>query len=88
MAEARTAERQDAATAYLEAYGRMLLIRVFEQAMHTLFLEGEVHGTTHLSAGQEASGSASACALDTDDKVAGTYRGHGHALAWASTPRR
>ena len=48
MAEARTAEREDAATAYLEAYGRMLLIRLFEQAMHKLFLEGEVHGTTHV----------------------------------------
>ena len=49
------------ATAYLEAYGRMLLIRLFEHAMHRLFLEGEVHGTTHLAAGQEAcrSGSAS-----------------------------
>ena len=27
----------------------MLLIRRFEDEMHTLFLQGEVHGTTHLS---------------------------------------
>ena len=32
----------------------MQLIRLFETAMHRLFLPGEVHGTTHLSAGQEA----------------------------------
>ena len=32
----------------------MLLIRQFEAAMHRLFLRGEVHGTTHLYAGQEA----------------------------------
>ena len=54
MAETRIADPATAARAYLDAYGRMLLIRLFEQAMHRLFLEGEVHGTTHLSAGQEA----------------------------------
>ena len=59
----------------------MLLIRLFEQAMHRLFLEGEVHGTTHLYAGQEAVPVGVCTALDADDYVAGTYRGHGHALA-------
>ena len=39
---------------YLERYGRMRLIRRFEQEIQRLFLRGEVHGTTHLSAGQEA----------------------------------
>ena len=38
----------------LERYGRMLLIRQFENEIHRLFLKGEVHGTTHLYAGQEA----------------------------------
>ena len=37
-----------------ERYGRMLLIREFESEIHRLFLRGEVHGTTHLYAGQEA----------------------------------
>ncbi len=59
----------------------MLLIRLFEQAMHKLFLEGEVHGTTHLAAGQEAVPVGVCMALDPEDYVAGTYRGHGHALA-------
>ncbi len=86
MAEARTAERQDAATANLEAYGRMLLIRLFEQAMHKLFLEGEVHGTTHLAAGQEAVPVGICLALDPADYAAGTYRGHGHALAKGTDP--
>ena len=40
--------------AYLERYGLMLLIRLFETEMQRLFLRGEVHGTTHLCAGQEA----------------------------------
>jgi acetoin:2,6-dichlorophenolindophenol oxidoreductase subunit alpha len=86
VAEAQTAERQDSATAYLEAYGRMLLIRLFEQSMHRLFLDGEVHGTTHLAAGQEAVPVGVCMALDEKDYVTGTYRGHGHALAKGTDP--
>ncbi len=66
---------------YLESYGRMVLIRLFEQELHRLFLKGEVHGTTHLAAGQEAIPVGVCQALRPDDYVAGTYRGHGHALA-------
>jgi TPP-dependent pyruvate/acetoin dehydrogenase alpha subunit len=62
----------------------MLLIRLFEQEMHRLFLRGEVHGTTHLAAGQEAVPVGVCQALRPDDYVAGTYRGHGHALAKGS----
>src|SRR4051795_5322269 len=86
MTETRVTDPSDAATAYLEAYGRMLLIRLFEQAMHKLFLEGEVHGTTHLAAGQEAVPVGICMALDPQDYVAGTYRGHGHALAKGTEP--
>jgi acetoin:2,6-dichlorophenolindophenol oxidoreductase subunit alpha len=71
----------EAVRPYLESYGRMLLIRLFEQEMHRLFLKGEVHGTTHLAAGQEAIPVGVCQALRPDDYAAGTYRGHGHALA-------
>jgi TPP-dependent pyruvate/acetoin dehydrogenase alpha subunit len=71
---------------FLEAYGRMYVIRLFENAMHRLFLAGEVHGTTHLSAGQEAVAVGVCLALRPDDYVAGTYRGHGHALAKGTAP--
>src|SRR4051812_39565586 len=64
----------------------MLLIRLFEQSMHRLFLDGEVHGTTHLAAGQEAVPVGVCLALDEHDYVAGTYRGHGHALAKGTDP--
>jgi acetoin:2,6-dichlorophenolindophenol oxidoreductase subunit alpha len=78
---------QDRTTAmFLGAYGRMYLIRRFEDAMHRLFLAGEVHGTTHLSAGQEAVAVGVCLALRPDDYVAGTYRGHGHALAKGTSP--
>jgi acetoin:2,6-dichlorophenolindophenol oxidoreductase subunit alpha len=86
MADTQTTPQTEPATAFLEAYGRMLLIRRFEQAMHKLFLEGEVHGTTHLAAGQEAVPVGVCMALDPEDYVAGTYRGHGHALAKGTDP--
>src|SRR5919109_1361732 len=71
----------EAVRPYLESYGRMLLIRLFELEMHRLFLKGEVHGTTHLAAGQEAIAVGFCQTLEPEDYVAGTYRGHGHALA-------
>jgi acetoin:2,6-dichlorophenolindophenol oxidoreductase subunit alpha len=86
VAETQTTDRTADPTAYLDAYGRMLLIRLFEQAMHKLFLEGEVHGTTHLAAGQEAVPVGVCMALDPSDYIAGTYRGHGHALAKGTDP--
>jgi acetoin:2,6-dichlorophenolindophenol oxidoreductase subunit alpha len=82
VANAQTAAAaSEAVHPYLESYGRMLLIREFEEEMHRLFLKGEVHGTTHLAAGQEAIPVGVCQALEPDDYAAGTYRGHGHALA-------
>jgi TPP-dependent pyruvate/acetoin dehydrogenase alpha subunit len=86
LAEIQTAQQAEPATLLLEGYARMLLIRHFETAMHRLFLAGEVHGTTHLSAGQEAVAVGVCLALEADDYVAGTYRGHGHALAKGTPP--
>ena len=76
----------EAPAAYLERYGLMLLIRQFETEMQRLFLKGEVHGTTHLCAGQEAVPVGVCSALEPDDYLAGTYRGHGHALAKGTDP--
>ena len=64
-----------------ELYRRMRLIRGFEDAVQSQFQKGNVHGTTHLYSGQEASGVGVCSLLRDGDKVAGTYRGHGHALA-------
>ena len=86
MARVQTAQQTEAATMFLEAYGRMRLIRLFETSMHRLFLAGEVHGTTHLCAGQEAVAVGTCMALRPGDWVAGTYRGHGHALAKGTQP--
>jgi acetoin:2,6-dichlorophenolindophenol oxidoreductase subunit alpha len=85
----RKPERRDATAGprlFLDAYARMVLIREFEQAIQRLFLKGEVHGTTHLSAGQEAVPVGVCMALRPDDYLSGTYRGHGHALAKGADP--
>jgi acetoin:2,6-dichlorophenolindophenol oxidoreductase subunit alpha len=76
----------EAPAAYLERYGLMQLIRRFETELQRLFLAGEVHGTTHLSAGQEAVPVGVCSALERGDYLAGTYRGHGHALAKGTNP--
>ncbi len=86
MAGVEASEENEVIGEYLDAYSRMLLIREFENAIHRLFLKGEVHGTTHLYAGQEAVAVGVCMALDAEDYVAGTYRGHGHALAKGTAP--
>ena len=86
MTGLQAADQQQSHTRYLDAYARMLLIRKFETAMHRLFLKGEVHGTTHLYAGQEAVAVGVCMSLEPDDYAAGTYRGHGHALAKGTDP--
>ena len=72
---------------YRKIYRRMLLIRGFEDLVQSLFLAGEVYGTTHLYSGQEAIATGVASVLEERDRVAATYRGHGHALASASIRR-
>jgi TPP-dependent pyruvate/acetoin dehydrogenase alpha subunit len=86
MAGTQSAQAPETA-AFVRGYERMLLIRGFEHALHRLFLRGEVHGTTHLSAGQEAVPVGVCSQLRDGDYVAGTYRGHGHALAKGTEPQ-
>jgi TPP-dependent pyruvate/acetoin dehydrogenase alpha subunit len=70
----------------LGLYEQMAVIRRTEKAAHDLFLAGLVKGTTHLAAGQEAVAVGASAALQPDDYVFATYRGHHHALARGATP--
>lgn len=65
----------------------MFLIRIFEETVQSLFQKGEIAGTTHLYSGQEAVATGFASALQPQDLVAATYRGHGHALATGVSPQ-
>ncbi len=69
-------------------YEEMLRIRVLEDAVHRLFLNNEIEGTTHLYQGQEAVAVGVCHQLRHGDTVAATYRGHGAALAMGVDPTR
>jgi pyruvate dehydrogenase E1 component alpha subunit len=64
-----------------EALRSMHLIRCFEEKAEQLYALGKVHGTMHLSIGQEASAVGACLALRRDDYILSTHRGHGHCLA-------
>jgi TPP-dependent pyruvate/acetoin dehydrogenase alpha subunit len=70
----------------LALYEQMALIRRTEKAAHDLFMAGLVKGTTHLAAGQEAVAVGASAALEPDDYVFATYRGHHHAIARGASP--
>lgn len=69
-----------------EIYRRMFLIRHFEQRVNELFLKGIMPGTIHLSLGQEATTVGACLALQPDDVITLTHRGHGQALAKGVSP--
>ncbi|MBN1219156.1 MAG: thiamine pyrophosphate-dependent dehydrogenase E1 component subunit alpha [Anaerolineae bacterium] len=64
-----------------EALSKMYLIRYFEEKAEALYAMGKIHGTMHLSIGQEASAMGAVLALRPDDLMLSTHRGHGHCLA-------
>src|SRR5689334_12760486 len=65
----------------LEAYRVMRTIRDFEERLHTEFATGDIPGFVHLYAGEEAIAAGVIAHLGSDDYVASTHRGHGHAIA-------
>ncbi|HYG25491.1 MAG TPA: thiamine pyrophosphate-dependent dehydrogenase E1 component subunit alpha [Caulobacteraceae bacterium] len=65
----------------LGLYRQMLLIRRAEERLSRMFAEGEVPGFIHLSIGQEAVSVGIMAALQAEDTIASTHRGHGHAIA-------
>jgi 2-oxoisovalerate dehydrogenase E1 component len=69
------------ATDSLEAYRRMLTIRRFEERCLALSADS-IAGSIHLCGGQEAIPVGARAALNPDDRVVATYRGHGWAIEW------
>lgn len=65
----------------LDWFRRMIEIRLFEDKVQELFQQGMIEGTTHLCQGQEAVSVGAMAALQPDDYLTVTYRGHGHAIA-------
>lgn len=65
----------------LDALRRMHLIRQFEEGAEESYMRGLIHGTMHLSIGQEASAMGICMPLTNDDQITSTHRGHGHCIA-------
>ncbi len=66
----------------------MWRIRRFEEGLEELFTRGLLHGTMHLSIGQEAVAEGTCGALQDGDFITSTHRGHGHALAHGGDPAK
>ena len=67
-------------------YHQMWTIRLFEEKVQELFMNGLIQGTTHLCQGQEAVSVGAIAAMHKGDVQTNTYRGHGEALALGMTP--
>jgi len=62
-------------------YRRMVMIRLFEEAVNDLYTRALMPGLAHLYIGEEAVAVGVCEALRTDDYITSTHRGHGHCLA-------
>ncbi len=65
----------------LNLYTRLQELRQVEKRAYDLFLQNLVKGTSHLSLGMEAVSAGFGEAMQPDDYVFATYRGHAHTLS-------
>jgi pyruvate dehydrogenase E1 component alpha subunit len=65
----------------LDLHRRMVRIRLFEEAAGRLAEAAKLPGFLHLYVGEEAVASGVCAALNDDDHITSTHRGHGHLVA-------
>jgi pyruvate dehydrogenase E1 component alpha subunit len=58
----------------------MYLTRAFEEQAERSYMEGKIHGTMHLSIGQEATSIGTVSSLRLTDYILAHHRGHGHCI--------
>jgi len=68
----------------LEFFEKMLLIRKFEYKILDFARSGKIYGSVHLCVGEEATAVGTCYALDKDDYILPTHRGHGQVIAKGS----
>ena len=71
-----------------EILRKMYLIRRFEEGAEDSYMRGLIHGTMHLSIGQEASAMGICMPLTSEDQITSTHRGHGHCIAKGADVKR
>jgi pyruvate dehydrogenase E1 component alpha subunit len=62
-------------------YRRMVMIRLFEEQVNDLYTRALMPGLAHLYIGEEAVAVGICEALNRDDYITSTHRGHGHCVA-------
>lgn len=67
---------------------QMVRIREFDERAALLMEQARVHGSVHLYCGEEAIAVGVCEALNKDDYITSTHRGHGHLIAKGGDPRR
>ena len=65
----------------MDLHRRMVRIRLFEEAAGKLAESARLPGFLHLYVGEEAVASGVCAALNDDDHITSTHRGHGHLVA-------
>ena len=65
----------------IEMLRKMYEIRHFENETEQFIIRGMVHGTCHLYIGEEATAVGAIYAINDDDYITSTHRGHGHCIA-------
>jgi acetoin:2,6-dichlorophenolindophenol oxidoreductase subunit alpha len=73
---------------WLGAYRQMVRIRLFEEQVNELYTRALMPGLAHLYSGEEAVAVGICEALNLDDYITSTHRGHGHCLAKGAVPDR
>jgi TPP-dependent pyruvate/acetoin dehydrogenase alpha subunit len=66
---------------WLRMYRKMVMIRLFEEQANDLYIRALMPGLTHLYTGEEAVAVGVCEALNTNDYITSTHRGHGHCVA-------
>lgn len=69
-------------------YKKMVQIRQFELKVDELFKKNMIWGTCHLYVGEEATAVGACAALNPDDYITSTHRGHGHTIAKGADLKR
>jgi len=74
-------------TLFYDMYRKMVLIRAFEEQARELYMKNLMRGATHMYIGEEAIAVGVCAALNKEDTITSTHRGHGHCLAKGGDPK-
>jgi pyruvate dehydrogenase E1 component alpha subunit len=85
---ARRSETTSPAGTLIRLYRQMVAIRLFEERVNDLYTRRLMPGLAHLYIGEEAIAVGVCEALNADDYITSTHRGHGHCLAKGASPDR